>query len=106
MDKSVLCLRGDNQPFPSVRIHGMYDDASSSKIFPGTPCNLKCPDPPLVQGVAFSTAPMMDACHAGAPAGGSDGSWKQAQSGDVTGSTPTDTLCANDPWRAHVQQLP
>eukprot|EP00959_Pyramimonas_sp_CCMP1952_P287009 6002042-Pyramimonas_sp.AAC.1 len=48
---------------------------------------------------------------AGSPAGGSDGSWIQAQSAGVTGGTssgitPTDTLCANDPLRARVQQLP
>eukprot|EP00959_Pyramimonas_sp_CCMP1952_P122105 2552474-Pyramimonas_sp.AAC.1 len=54
---------------------------------------------------------MMNAYHAGTPAGGSDGSWVQAQSADVTGITPsgttsTDALCANDPWRAQVQQLP
>eukprot|EP00959_Pyramimonas_sp_CCMP1952_P044699 933838-Pyramimonas_sp.AAC.1 len=53
----------------------------------------------------------MSAYHAGAPAGGFDGSWIQAQSADVTGSTPsgmtpTDTLYADDPWRAQVQQLP
>eukprot|EP00959_Pyramimonas_sp_CCMP1952_P165320 3455854-Pyramimonas_sp.AAC.1 len=53
----------------------------------------------------------MDAHHAGAPTGGSDGSWIQAQSADVTGITPSgitpsDTSYANDPWRAHVQQLP
>eukprot|EP00959_Pyramimonas_sp_CCMP1952_P237916 4971675-Pyramimonas_sp.AAC.1 len=54
---------------------------------------------------------MMNARQTGAPAGGSDGSWMQAQSADVTGITPsgltpTDTLYANDPWRAQVQQLP
>eukprot|EP00959_Pyramimonas_sp_CCMP1952_P327834 6863397-Pyramimonas_sp.AAC.1 len=48
---------------------------------------------------------------AGAPAGGSDGSWIQAQSADVTGMTssgidPADMLCADDPLRAQVQQLP
>eukprot|EP00959_Pyramimonas_sp_CCMP1952_P423169 8864293-Pyramimonas_sp.AAC.1 len=53
---------------------------------------------------------MQDMCRARTPAGGSDGSWMQAQSADVTGITssgitPTDTLCANDPWRAQVQQL-
>eukprot|EP00959_Pyramimonas_sp_CCMP1952_P322577 6750142-Pyramimonas_sp.AAC.1 len=54
---------------------------------------------------------MMSACQAGAPAGGSDGSWIQAQSAGVTGITPSgitpaDTLYADDPWRARVQQLP
>eukprot|EP00959_Pyramimonas_sp_CCMP1952_P262753 5494165-Pyramimonas_sp.AAC.1 len=54
---------------------------------------------------------MQDMYQAGTPAGGSDGSWIQAQSADVTGMTssgitPTDTLCANDPWRSQVQQLP
>eukprot|EP00959_Pyramimonas_sp_CCMP1952_P117513 2456560-Pyramimonas_sp.AAC.1 len=54
---------------------------------------------------------MQDAYHAGGPAGGSDRSWLQAQNADVTGIsssgiTPSDTLCVNDPWRAHVQQLP
>eukprot|EP00959_Pyramimonas_sp_CCMP1952_P030944 648978-Pyramimonas_sp.AAC.1 len=54
---------------------------------------------------------VQDAYQAGAPAGGSDGSWIQARCADVTGIassgiTPTDTLYANDPWRAQVQQLP
>eukprot|EP00959_Pyramimonas_sp_CCMP1952_P352705 7389790-Pyramimonas_sp.AAC.1 len=53
----------------------------------------------------------MNACHAGTPSGGSDGSWIQAQSADgagitPSGITPTDTLYANDPWRSQVQQLP
>eukprot|EP00959_Pyramimonas_sp_CCMP1952_P291342 6094381-Pyramimonas_sp.AAC.1 len=53
----------------------------------------------------------MGAYHGGAPAGGSDGSWIQAQSADVTGFalsgiTSSDTLYVNVPWRAHVQQLP
>eukprot|EP00959_Pyramimonas_sp_CCMP1952_P440337 9218998-Pyramimonas_sp.AAC.1 len=48
---------------------------------------------------------------AGAPAGGPDGSWIQAQSVDVSGMTssgitPNDILCADDPWRAQAQQLP
>eukprot|EP00959_Pyramimonas_sp_CCMP1952_P379633 7952254-Pyramimonas_sp.AAC.1 len=48
---------------------------------------------------------------AGTSAGGSDGSWIQAQSVDVTGMTssgitPNDMLYANDPWRAQTQQLP
>eukprot|EP00959_Pyramimonas_sp_CCMP1952_P388974 8150009-Pyramimonas_sp.AAC.1 len=47
----------------------------------------------------------MDAYYAGAPAGGSDGSWMQAQSADATGIapsgiTPTDSLCANGVPRA------
>eukprot|EP00959_Pyramimonas_sp_CCMP1952_P058540 1222461-Pyramimonas_sp.AAC.1 len=54
---------------------------------------------------------MPGAYRAGAPAGGSDGSWIQAQNADVTGITasdimPSDTLRVNDPWRAHAQQLP
>eukprot|EP00959_Pyramimonas_sp_CCMP1952_P391360 8201550-Pyramimonas_sp.AAC.2 len=53
----------------------------------------------------------MEAYLAGAPAVGSDGSWMQARSADVTGITPSgitpsDPLHVNDPWRAHVQQLP
>eukprot|EP00959_Pyramimonas_sp_CCMP1952_P199652 4176238-Pyramimonas_sp.AAC.1 len=44
-------------------------------------------------------------------AGGSDGSWIQAQSADVTGMTssgitPNDMLYASDPWRAQTQHLP
>eukprot|EP00959_Pyramimonas_sp_CCMP1952_P309289 6472661-Pyramimonas_sp.AAC.1 len=88
-------------------------DASSVKdLFTAkTPYNLKCPDPPPCQQDAFSTVLMMGAYHAGAPVGGSDGSWMQAQSADVTGIapsgiTPSDTLCSNDPLRAHVYQLP
>eukprot|EP00959_Pyramimonas_sp_CCMP1952_P458799 9477234-Pyramimonas_sp.AAC.1 len=54
-----------------------------------TPYNLQCPDPPPHQEVVFSHVLMMGACHAGAPAGGSDGSWKQAQSADVTGISPS-----------------
>eukprot|EP00959_Pyramimonas_sp_CCMP1952_P420902 8817215-Pyramimonas_sp.AAC.1 len=46
-----------------------------------TPYNLKCPEP---LPVVFSKVFMMNACHAGAPAGRSDGSWIQAQSADVT----------------------
>eukprot|EP00959_Pyramimonas_sp_CCMP1952_P354755 7430980-Pyramimonas_sp.AAC.1 len=94
----------------------MYEIRNDASFFrdwfvPKTPYNLKCPDPPPVREVAFSTVLMMDACHAVAPAGGSDGSWIQAQSADVTGitpsgNTPSDTLYANDPWRDHVQQLP
>eukprot|EP00959_Pyramimonas_sp_CCMP1952_P257499 5379964-Pyramimonas_sp.AAC.1 len=82
---------------------------------PHTPCNLKCPDPAPAQEVEFpavSTVLMMqDTYHAGTPAGGSDGSWIQARNADATGSTssgtaPSDTLCVNDPWRAHGQHLP
>eukprot|EP00959_Pyramimonas_sp_CCMP1952_P225770 4721021-Pyramimonas_sp.AAC.1 len=64
--------------------------ASSLKdwYIPKTPYNLKCPDPPPSQGVEFSTVLMIqDAYHAGTPAGGSDGSWIQAQNADVTGIT-------------------
>eukprot|EP00959_Pyramimonas_sp_CCMP1952_P440616 9224854-Pyramimonas_sp.AAC.1 len=54
---------------------------------------------------------LQDACQAGEPAGGSDGSWIQAQNADVTGMTssgiaPAGMLCTNDPWRAQTQQLP
>eukprot|EP00959_Pyramimonas_sp_CCMP1952_P366727 7680676-Pyramimonas_sp.AAC.1 len=54
---------------------------------------------------------IQDAYHAGAPAGGSDGCWIQAQNADVTGITasgitPSDALYVDDPQRAHVQQLP
>eukprot|EP00959_Pyramimonas_sp_CCMP1952_P409918 8590927-Pyramimonas_sp.AAC.1 len=65
------------------------------------PCNMKCPGPTPAQEVEFSTVLMIqDAYHAGAPAGGSDGSWVQAQSADVTGITssgiaPSDTLYVN-----------
>eukprot|EP00959_Pyramimonas_sp_CCMP1952_P052641 1100543-Pyramimonas_sp.AAC.1 len=64
----------------------MYEtrnDASSVRnlFIPDTPYNLKCPDPlPIV----FSHVLMMNACHAGAPPGGSDGSGMQAPSADVT----------------------
>eukprot|EP00959_Pyramimonas_sp_CCMP1952_P132966 2779945-Pyramimonas_sp.AAC.1 len=49
----------------------------------------------------FSTLFMLqDMYQAGAPAGGSDGSWIQARSADVigmtsSGITPTDALCAS-----------
>eukprot|EP00959_Pyramimonas_sp_CCMP1952_P100190 2095259-Pyramimonas_sp.AAC.1 len=48
---------------------------------------------------------------AGAPAAGSDGSWTQAQSADVSGVTSSDPatndgLMVNDPWRTQAQQLP
>eukprot|EP00959_Pyramimonas_sp_CCMP1952_P416052 8716924-Pyramimonas_sp.AAC.1 len=54
---------------------------------------------------------MQDTYHAGTLAGGSDGSWIQAQNADATGITssgitPSDTLHVDDPRRAHVQQLP
>eukprot|EP00959_Pyramimonas_sp_CCMP1952_P086523 1809829-Pyramimonas_sp.AAC.1 len=108
--------RDSNQPYPSGKIEDMYEirnDASSLKewFISKTPYNLKCPDPSLVQEVVFSTVLMMGTGHAGTPAGGPDGTWIQAQSADVTGITPSgitrsDTLCANDPWRAHVQPLP
>eukprot|EP00959_Pyramimonas_sp_CCMP1952_P169820 3548032-Pyramimonas_sp.AAC.1 len=43
--------------------------------------------------------------------GGSDGSWTQAQSADLSGTTPNgitpnDGLYANDPRRAQAQQMP
>eukprot|EP00959_Pyramimonas_sp_CCMP1952_P441544 9243850-Pyramimonas_sp.AAC.1 len=85
-------------------MYEVRNDASSLKnwFVPDTPYNLKCPKPPPM---AFSEVFMMNACHAGTPAGGSDGSWMQAESADVTGitpggTTPTDTLYADDPWRA------
>eukprot|EP00959_Pyramimonas_sp_CCMP1952_P111004 2322283-Pyramimonas_sp.AAC.1 len=54
---------------------------------------------------------LIEVYQAGAPAGGSDRSWVQAQSADVTGMTlggitSTDMLCARDPRRAPTQQLP
>eukprot|EP00959_Pyramimonas_sp_CCMP1952_P387412 8118750-Pyramimonas_sp.AAC.1 len=54
---------------------------------------------------------LQDVYQAGTLARGSDGSWIQAQSADVTGMTssgitPADMLCTNDPWRAQTQQLP
>eukprot|EP00959_Pyramimonas_sp_CCMP1952_P308260 6451146-Pyramimonas_sp.AAC.1 len=54
---------------------------------------------------------MQEAYEAGAPAGGSDGSWIQAQSADLSGMTsngvtPNDGLFANDPWRAQARPLP
>eukprot|EP00959_Pyramimonas_sp_CCMP1952_P340850 7139629-Pyramimonas_sp.AAC.1 len=63
------------------------NDASSLKdwLIPKTLYNLECPEPPPIQGVEFSTVFMVqDAHQAGAPAGGSDGSWIQAQSADMT----------------------
>eukprot|EP00959_Pyramimonas_sp_CCMP1952_P192345 4021981-Pyramimonas_sp.AAC.1 len=65
-----------------------------------------------IQEVEFFTAfKLQDVYQAWAPAGGSDGSWIQAQSADVTGMTssgitPTGMLYTNDPWRAQTQQLP
>eukprot|EP00959_Pyramimonas_sp_CCMP1952_P309628 6479680-Pyramimonas_sp.AAC.1 len=54
---------------------------------------------------------MQEGCQAGTPAGGSDGSWMQAQSADLSsmtsnGITPNDGLHANDPWHAQTQTLP
>eukprot|EP00959_Pyramimonas_sp_CCMP1952_P407907 8548599-Pyramimonas_sp.AAC.1 len=54
---------------------------------------------------------MQEVNQAGAPAGGSDGSWIQAQSADLSsmtpgGVTPNDGLYASVPWRAQAQQLP
>eukprot|EP00959_Pyramimonas_sp_CCMP1952_P387956 8129933-Pyramimonas_sp.AAC.1 len=72
------------------------------RFIPYAPYNLKCPNPlPIVCSQVFA----MNSCQAGIPAGGSGGSWIQAPSADVagitpSGSTPTDTLCAIDPWRA------
>eukprot|EP00959_Pyramimonas_sp_CCMP1952_P299969 6274234-Pyramimonas_sp.AAC.1 len=67
-------------------MHEFRNDAPSLKDWftRKTPYNLKCPDPPPAQEVAFSTVLMMQgAYHAGAPAGASDGSWIQAQSVDA-----------------------
>eukprot|EP00959_Pyramimonas_sp_CCMP1952_P279348 5840558-Pyramimonas_sp.AAC.1 len=81
-------------------------------FFQKAPYNLKCPEPTPIQEVEFSTAFMLqEGYQAGTPAGGSDGSWFQAQSADATGMTSsgitaTDMLYANDPWRAQTQQLP
>eukprot|EP00959_Pyramimonas_sp_CCMP1952_P406386 8517527-Pyramimonas_sp.AAC.1 len=54
---------------------------------------------------------VQEGCRAGTPAGGSDGSWIQAHSADLSGMTsngiaPNDGLYANDPWRAQAQPLP
>eukprot|EP00959_Pyramimonas_sp_CCMP1952_P403987 8465136-Pyramimonas_sp.AAC.1 len=113
---NILYLRDSNQPYSSGNVEDkceIRNDASSLNdwFIPKTPYKLKCPDPPPVQEVAFSTVLIVDAYHAGPPAGGSDGSWMQAQVADVAGNissgiTPSDTLCANGPWRARVQQLP
>eukprot|EP00959_Pyramimonas_sp_CCMP1952_P056941 1188915-Pyramimonas_sp.AAC.1 len=76
-----------NLPYPSIEdMYEIRNGASSLRnwFFPNTPYNLKCPDPPPVQEVVFSIVLMMGAYHAGALAGGSDGSWIQAQSADVT----------------------
>eukprot|EP00959_Pyramimonas_sp_CCMP1952_P351401 7362644-Pyramimonas_sp.AAC.1 len=65
-----------------------------------------------MQEVEFTAVFIMQVEYqAGAPAGGSDGSWIQAESADVSGMTsngiaPADGLFANDPWRAQTQQLP
>eukprot|EP00959_Pyramimonas_sp_CCMP1952_P355999 7455749-Pyramimonas_sp.AAC.1 len=77
-----------NRVGQSGKIEDMYEirnDASSSRnwFFPNTPYKLKCSDPPPFQEVAFSGVFMIDAYHAGAPAGGSDGSWMQTQGADV-----------------------
>eukprot|EP00959_Pyramimonas_sp_CCMP1952_P279844 5850831-Pyramimonas_sp.AAC.1 len=95
-------------------MYEVCNDASSLKdwLTPKTPYNLKRPDPPPAQEVEFSAVLMVrGACRAGAPAGGSDGSWMQAQNADVPGITssgiaPSLAPCVHDPWRAHVQQLP
>eukprot|EP00959_Pyramimonas_sp_CCMP1952_P396932 8316788-Pyramimonas_sp.AAC.1 len=54
---------------------------------------------------------MQEAHQARAPAGGSDGSWIQAHSADLSGMTssgaaPNDGFYASDPWRNQAQQLP
>eukprot|EP00959_Pyramimonas_sp_CCMP1952_P181940 3804291-Pyramimonas_sp.AAC.1 len=65
-----------------------------------------------MQEVEFAAVlSVQEGCQAGTPAGGSDGSWIQARSADVSGmtssgTTPNNGLCANDPWRAQTQQLP
>eukprot|EP00959_Pyramimonas_sp_CCMP1952_P387469 8120144-Pyramimonas_sp.AAC.1 len=65
-----------------------------------------------MQGVEFTTIFMMqEGYQAGTLAGGSDGSWIQAQSADLSGMTSNgitlnDGLHANDPWRAQAQPLP
>eukprot|EP00959_Pyramimonas_sp_CCMP1952_P173232 3619799-Pyramimonas_sp.AAC.1 len=65
------------------------------------------------QGVEHASAfTMQEAYQAGTPAGGSDGSWIQAQSADLSGMTtsngitPNDGLYVKDPWRAPAQQMP
>eukprot|EP00959_Pyramimonas_sp_CCMP1952_P350195 7337000-Pyramimonas_sp.AAC.1 len=73
---------------------------------------MKAPASTPMQGVGFTAIfAMQEACQAGAPAGGSDGSWIQAQSADLSGKTSNgitaiDGLHANDPWRAQAQPLP
>eukprot|EP00959_Pyramimonas_sp_CCMP1952_P232475 4858337-Pyramimonas_sp.AAC.1 len=66
-----------------------------------------------MQGVEFTTIfiVMQEGYRAGTPAGGSDGSWIQVRSADLSGMasngiTPNDGLYANDPWRAQAQPLP
>eukprot|EP00959_Pyramimonas_sp_CCMP1952_P375258 7859365-Pyramimonas_sp.AAC.1 len=54
---------------------------------------------------------MQEAHQAGTPAGGSDGSWVQAQSADPSGMTSSgvtlnDAQCASAPRRYQAQQLP
>eukprot|EP00959_Pyramimonas_sp_CCMP1952_P442907 9271915-Pyramimonas_sp.AAC.1 len=65
-------------------------DASTLKgwVAPMTPSNLKVPVSKPAQEVERASVFMMqEACQAGAPAGGSDGSWIQAQSADLSGMT-------------------
>eukprot|EP00959_Pyramimonas_sp_CCMP1952_P404557 8478728-Pyramimonas_sp.AAC.1 len=64
-------------------MHEIRNDASSLKnwFMSDAPYNSKCPGP---LPILFSQVFMMNACPAGTPAGGSDGSWIQAQSADVT----------------------
>eukprot|EP00959_Pyramimonas_sp_CCMP1952_P383618 8039225-Pyramimonas_sp.AAC.1 len=66
-------------------MYGYRNDASSLKdwFIPKTPYNLKCPEPAPIQEIEFSTVlTVQGTCQAGAPAGGSDGSWIQAQNAD------------------------
>eukprot|EP00959_Pyramimonas_sp_CCMP1952_P315560 6604546-Pyramimonas_sp.AAC.1 len=81
-------------------------------IVPGTPCNLKVPVSTPASVVEHASVFMMqEAYQAGAPAGGSDGSWIQAQRADLSdmtssGVAPHDGLYASDPWRGQARQLP
>eukprot|EP00959_Pyramimonas_sp_CCMP1952_P038778 811941-Pyramimonas_sp.AAC.1 len=80
-------------------------------MIPQTHYNLQIPAPTLMQVIEFTIIFMVqEGCQAGAPAGGSDGSWSQTQSADLSGVTsngiaPNDGLHANDPWRAQAQPL-
>eukprot|EP00959_Pyramimonas_sp_CCMP1952_P109742 2295517-Pyramimonas_sp.AAC.1 len=80
----MLCTRSD------LSIDDLYEfqnNASSLKdwFISLPPYNLKCPEPTPIQEVEFSAVfQLQEGYQAGAPAGGSDGSWIQAQSADVT----------------------